>query len=151
MKWNGLKSKIREYLTRGMCPRELALTITLAILLGVFPLYGVTTMLMIMVSQRFRLNTPLMLSTGYLFTPLLFVLWIPFIRLGHYLTHFWSTPTALPNFDSIFDQGGLDLIINFSSWVLMGILGWIVVSFVLIWALYFPALFLVKRLIPKLC
>lgn len=82
------KNRLRAILQQGLTRKELAVSMTLGFLLGIFPLYGVTTLLIVFVAYRWKLNHAVMISVGYLFTPLLFVFWIPFIRVGELLFFF---------------------------------------------------------------
>ncbi|MCC6722999.1 MAG: DUF2062 domain-containing protein, partial [Saprospiraceae bacterium] len=56
------KEKIKEFLRQGATPKALATSSTIGLLLGVFPVLGVTTLMMGAISVRWRLNLPLMLG-----------------------------------------------------------------------------------------
>lgn len=144
-----LKSKLLEYLSRGLCPKALALTITLAFILGIFPFYGVTTFLMLFVANRLRLNTAVMISTGYLFTPLIFVFWIPFIRLGQWLTFHGDPKVSLEGLKTAKEVGGFQVLTEFSELIFYGIIGWIWMFPIALGLIYFPLLFLLKRFQKK--
>lgn len=123
-----LKTRIQGYLLRGLCPKQIALTVALAFVLGIFPLYGTTTLLMLVTASRLRLNSALMISTGYLFTPLLFVFWIPFIQLGQWILQLPALELTQAQWSQILEKEWIELIREFSVTVLKGILGWLIVS-----------------------
>ncbi len=77
-----LLKKLSGFLTQGTSPQSLALSTTIGLLLGIFPLLGVTTVTMTALSLRFPLNLPLMLGLSYLTCPIQVLMIIPFIRLG---------------------------------------------------------------------
>ena len=149
MKRFNLKSKILEYLSRGLCPKQLALTITLAFILGIFPFYGVTTFLMLLVANRLRLNAAVMIPTGYLFTPLIFVCWIPFIHLGQWMSFQDNQTISLERLKAAIDAGGFQVLTEFSELIFFGIIGWIWMFPIALGAIYFPLLFLLKRFQKK--
>ncbi len=80
-----IKAKFLGFLKQGTSPRKLALSTTIGLLLGIFPMLGVTTFVMALVAVRFRLNLPLMLFVSYLIYPVQIFLIIPFVRLGEWL------------------------------------------------------------------
>lgn len=146
MKRFDIKSRLLKYLSRGLCPKQLALMISLSFVLGIFPLYGVTTLLMLLVSNRLRLNAALMISTGYLFTPLLFVFWIPFIKIGLWMTFQDNQNLSLEGLKSVMDSGGFQVVTEFSELIVLGIIGWLWIVPIVLGVTYFPLLFLLKRL-----
>jgi len=66
-------------------PDTLALSVGLALVLGVFPVYGCPTLLCAAAAIVLRLNLPAMQLVNALTTPLQLALWIPFHRLGDLL------------------------------------------------------------------
>ena len=85
--------KLGGFLQQGTSPKALAISTTIGLLLGVFPMLGVTTLLMTAISLRFRLNLPLMLAVSYLIYPFQILLFIPFIRFGEWMSG--ATPIGL--------------------------------------------------------
>lgn len=47
-------------LSQGMTPRTLAVTCSLGVVLGIFPLFGTTTLICLGVAILFRLNIPIL-------------------------------------------------------------------------------------------
>jgi len=69
----------------GVTAETLALSIGLALVLGVFPVYGCPTLLCAAAAIVLRLNLPAMQLVNALTTPLQLALLIPFHRLGDWL------------------------------------------------------------------
>jgi uncharacterized protein (DUF2062 family) len=69
----------------GVTAETLALSVGLALVLGVFPLYGCPTLLCAAAAIVLRLNLPAMQLVNALTTPLQLALLIPFHRLGNLL------------------------------------------------------------------
>ena len=88
-----LYSQTLAFFKQGASPKALALSSTVGLLLGLFPVIGVTTVVMMALAWLFRLNLPLMLSLSYLIYPLQIILIIPFIRFGEWL--FGAPPLGL--------------------------------------------------------
>jgi len=77
--------QLKVLLKQGTSPRALALSTTLGVLLGLFPILGTTTIAITVIALAFRLNLPLMMALSYLVYPLQLMLIIPLIRFGEWL------------------------------------------------------------------
>ena len=84
-KKNYIKSVLAQALYQGLTPRKLALTCAFGVVLGLFPVFGVTTLLCFVAAFLFRLNIPIIQLVNYLIAPLQLILIIPFIQVGIYL------------------------------------------------------------------
>jgi uncharacterized protein (DUF2062 family) len=80
-------------LTQGITPEKVALSLAFGIVLGVFPVLGLTTILCAAAALIFRLNLPAIQLVNYLIYPLQLFLLLPFIRLGERL--FRAAPLRL--------------------------------------------------------
>lgn len=85
--------KLKGFIGQGTSPKALAISTTIGLLLGIFPVFGITTLVMAAIALRFRLNLPLMLAVSYLSYPFQILLIIPFLRLGEWISG--STPLGL--------------------------------------------------------
>ncbi|KAJ3295269.1 hypothetical protein HK104_002859 [Borealophlyctis nickersoniae] len=72
----------KQALRAGTSPSKLALTISLGITLGIFPILGVTTFLCFLAAWRWSLNIPLIQAVNLIMTPVDIALSIPFMRMG---------------------------------------------------------------------
>ena len=80
-----LKKVIAQALYQGLSPRRLALTCAFGVVLGIFPVFGLTTLLCFAAAFLFRLNIPIIQLVNYVIAPLQLILIVPFIKLGSYL------------------------------------------------------------------
>jgi uncharacterized protein (DUF2062 family) len=84
----------------GVTAETLALSIGLALVLGVFPVYGCPTLLCAAAAIVLRLNLPAMQLVNTLTTPLQLALLIPFHRLGDLLLPGAAGPRVSPGVHS---------------------------------------------------
>lgn len=82
---NRLKTIVRAQLTQGVTADELALTCSLACVIGTFPFFGTTTALCFIVGVMFRLNQPLLQALNYSLTPIHLILVPVFLKLGEFI------------------------------------------------------------------
>ncbi len=69
-------------LRRGVSPKRLAWSLAVALLVGVNPFIGLTTILMLLVAWIFRLNYVATQIGIHVVAPLQWLLFLPFIHLG---------------------------------------------------------------------
>lgn len=72
-------------LSHGVTPEKIAVSLSLGIVLGVFPALGTTTLLCFAAALLFRLNLPAIQLTNAAAYPLQLLLFIPFMKLGEKL------------------------------------------------------------------
>ncbi len=119
-----IKAKFLGFLKQGTSPRKLALSTTIGLLLGIFPMLGVTTFVMALVAVRFRLNLPLMLFVSYLIYPVQIFLIIPFVRLGEWLMGAQPIVLTLEGLEASFRAGFFDALQKLGTANLMAVAGW---------------------------
>jgi uncharacterized protein (DUF2062 family) len=76
---------VLDLLRQGVTPEKIALSLTLGVALGVFPVLGSTTALCALAAVILRLNLPAIQIVNYFVYPLQIALLIPFFRLGERL------------------------------------------------------------------
>ena len=121
----------------GASPETVVLSIAMALLLGIFPMYGCPTLLCVAAALLFRLNLPAMQAVNLLSSPLQLALWAPFNRLGARLLH-------LP--------GGRELAARIGEALLHAVTGWCCVAIplgILIYLSLRPALRRMERAKPE--
>ena len=74
-----------DLLKQGITPQKLALSVSLGIVLGVFPVIGSTTLLCAAAGFCFKLNQPAIQLVNYVVYPLQFLCLIPLYRAGEWL------------------------------------------------------------------
>jgi uncharacterized protein (DUF2062 family) len=73
------------WLSQGISPRRLALTLALGFAVGCIPLVGLPTVLCAALALALRLNLPAIQVANYVAMPLQLALIVPFVRLGRWL------------------------------------------------------------------
>ncbi len=74
------------WLSQGISPRRLALTLALGFAVGCIPLVGIPTVLCAGLALALRLNLPVIQAANYAAMPLQLALILPFVRLGGWIT-----------------------------------------------------------------
>ncbi len=116
--------KFKGFLKQGATPKALAASSAVGLVLGVFPVLGVTTLMMGAISVRWRLNLPLMLAVSYLIYPLQIVLLVPFVRLGEWLTGVAPANFSLDAMTDAFAKNFTAALIDLGASNLVAVLGW---------------------------
>jgi uncharacterized protein (DUF2062 family) len=73
------------WLSQGISPRRLALTLALGFAVGCIPVVGIPTLLCAGLALALRLNLPAIQAANYAAMPLQLALIVPFVRLGGWL------------------------------------------------------------------
>jgi uncharacterized protein (DUF2062 family) len=93
------------WLSQGISPRRLALTLALGFAVGCIPVFGIPTLLCVALALALRLNLPAIQAANYVAMPLQLALIVPFVRLGRWLvpTHLGraAAPNALPHLPAL--------------------------------------------------
>lgn len=120
--WQTLMHALRQ----GTSPKKLALTCAFGVVLGIFPVYGSTTLLCFGVALVLRLNVVVIQAVNYLLTPVQLVLLIPFMQGGIWLFGWPAIPL---------DLAVLTTRIETDAWLLVRELGAVVGGGVVVWML----------------
>jgi len=124
-------------LAQGLTPEKLALGLATGLVLGLFPIVGVTTVLCLAAGFAFRLNHVALQLANHLAYPLQLPLILAFVRLGERLV---GAPRV--SFDPLalarhFHRDAPSFLREFGLTGLHGILGWSLVAPVLLAAAFF--------------
>ena len=128
LKQNKAAKKLLELCRQGTSPRQLAVSSTTALLLGIFPVFGVTTWITTFIAIRCKLNLPLMLALLYLVWPVQIGLAIPFLRLGEWFFQVPPLPLAVEEIQLAFEADFLGALGKFGEANLFAVGGWLAVS-----------------------
>ena len=77
----------RRLLQSGISPSDLALAVTIGIVIGCLPIFGISTLLCVGVAVSLRLNLIAIQVANWFAMPLQILLFLPFLRLGQWLFH----------------------------------------------------------------
>lgn len=119
--------KIKDFFKQGSSPKAMALSTTIGILLGLFPVLGITTWVIPLIALRLRLNVALMLALSYLAWPLQVLLIIPFLRFGEWLWEMPPFPLSLEKLQTAFETSFLGAMNDFWAANLCAAAGWLVI------------------------
>ena len=135
-----------DLLEQGLTPERLALSLAVGLVLGLFPVVGVTTLLCVAAGFVFRLNHLALQLANHLAYPLQLPLVLAFVRLGERLV---GAPRV--SFDPLelvrhFERDAAGFLREFGLTGLHGILGWSTVAPVVLLAGFFSLRPLLRRL-----
>lgn len=137
-----LVEPVKTQLTRGMSVEKVSWTISLGLVLGVFPVMGTTSLVCLFAGWVFRLNQALLHGFKALVYPLHLALILVFIRMGERL---WGSPLitfSVPELLSKFKADPVQFGRDFGMAALQGVSAWLLVApfaVVLIrWAVFPP-------------
>ena len=136
---------IINLLKQGITPEKISLCIALGVMLGVFPVIGSTMILCTIASLSLKLNLPLIQVIRYLVYQLQFIFLIPFIRFGEWVLSVPPFPISIEALVDMIKTDIIQTIITFWDATMHGILGWIIVSCMMIPLIYFLFLPILRR------
>lgn len=143
-----LARPLRELLHQGHTPEKIALSVALGITIGLFPIFGTTTILCLVVAVALRLNHPAIQLTNQLMYPLQLPLIVVFIRLGESMLGAAPIPFSATLMVAELRANPSGLFERFGTAGLHGILGWAAVAPVTI-GLAYAVLVPVVRLLTR--
>jgi uncharacterized protein (DUF2062 family) len=136
---------IVQALSQGITPRKLAVTCALGVVIGIFPIFGTTTLFCLAVALIFRLNIPLIQLVNYLVAPLQLILILPFIRMGTYVFRLNPFPYTAEELTSMFRNDFWFLLKETGMALVIGIGVWVVISVPLFFLLFYLSLWFISR------
>jgi len=116
--------KFKELFKQGITPKQIALSITVATVVSLFPIFGISTLVLTALAVRFKLNLPIMIVLSYIIEPIKAILFVPFINIGETL---FGTEHTLLTFQAIkasYDLSFWTTVKSLSYELLCGFAGW---------------------------
>lgn len=137
------------WLSQGISPQRLAVTLALGFAVGCIPVIGIPTVLCAGLALALRLNLPAIQAANYAAMPLQLALIVPFVRLGGWLVSTPEHPAQYLVPHTVNHFSALNIATLMSGWAGEALLAWLVaaVPAVLLMTL---ALNLMLRRIPAL-
>jgi uncharacterized protein (DUF2062 family) len=80
-----MRMQVENWLSQGVSPQRLALTLALGFAIGCLPMIGIPTALCMIIAVSLRLNLPAIQVANYAAMPLQVALIFPFVRLGNWM------------------------------------------------------------------
>ncbi len=142
------------WLSQGISPRRLALTLAVGFAVGCIPVVGIPTLLCAALAMALRLNLPAIQMANYVAMPLQLALIVPFVRLGRWLvpTHNGPAPMHIgPAFapHALLHLPALHLAASVGDMAGQALLAWLLVAIPAV-ALLTPVLLMMLRRIPAM-
>jgi uncharacterized protein (DUF2062 family) len=115
-------------LRAGLSPRQLALCIAIAIVVGNIPVLGVSTILCTFIALIFRLSLPAILLVQAAMAPTQLLLIIPFVRLGEWSLGAPRQVVSVKAGVAVLSQGVWQTIVVQRDAILHATLAWAVIA-----------------------
>ncbi len=119
-----LKRSSALWLSQGISPRRLALTLALGLAIGCIPVFGIPTLVCAALAFGLRLNLPAIQAANYAVMPLQFLLIVPFVRLGNWL--FASGQIQAARASALAHASPLSVIQGFAALAAQALLAWLI-------------------------
>jgi uncharacterized protein (DUF2062 family) len=142
-----LKLKSAHWLSQGVSPRRLALTLALGLAIGCIPIFGISTLLCAALAFALRLNLPAIQAANYAAMPFQLLLILPFVRLGAWL--FFSGQAQVTRVSALTHATPIAIIQQFGSLAAQAMVAWLILAIpavILLTAAFTPLL----RRVPAL-
>lgn len=129
----------------GLTPENLAFSVTIGIVSGIFPVIGMTTLLSILLTMLFRQNLLIVQSVQWILALAQIVLIIPFMQFGAYLLNQHGMHISMQQINHAFQPGLLSGIKTVGLFHLYGILTWFILAIPASAISYYGFLFVFQR------
>jgi len=141
---------IRGLLQQGLSPQKIALCLALGVAISSVPIsFGLGTALCTAAALALRLNLPAIQAANWASAPLQVLLFIPYMRVGEFLTRAKPLPLSIAQITAMFHADFWGSLARLWGSILRATLGWAVAApleVLVIYAVLLPLL----RLIPAL-
>jgi len=114
------------WLSQGVSPRRLALTLALGLAIGCLPVIGISALVCAALALALRLNLPAIQAANYAAMPLQLLLIIPFVRLGGWL--FSSGRVQAASSSALLHASPLALVREFGSLAGHALVAWLILA-----------------------
>jgi len=144
-----LKRSAAHWLSQGVSPRRLALTLALGLAVGCIPVVGIPTLVCAALAFALRLNLPAIQAANYAVMPLQFLLIVPFVRLGGRL--FASSQIEAARASDLAHTSPLLLVQGYCGLAAHALVAWLILAVpavILLTAAFTPILRRVPALAP---
>ena len=135
-----LVQPIFSLLRQGITPEKLALSVSLGVSLGIFPMIGSTTILCFVIGWIFRVNQPAIQLVNYFTYPLQLALLVPFLQMGSRIFGDGAIPFSLQDIFAM---------LTTDTWSAVGTLWWASVRAIAVWLLIGPLLTVILYILLK--
>lgn len=141
-----IRTAVLSQLRQGITVEKLAISLALGLVLGIFPILGMTTMLCFVAAAAFGLNQPVTQLVNYLAYPLQIPLMFFFVRLGEWIYGAQPATFSVARLVELFHESPWGLLQQFGLTGLHGITGWLLVAPAISVLVYYGFLSALRRL-----
>jgi uncharacterized protein (DUF2062 family) len=137
-------------LRQGVTPQKLALSLALGAVVSVMPVLGVTTLVALALSAMLRLNHVAVVAANYAAYPLQIILFIPFFKMGAWVTRGPPVPFSLGQVQAEMAAGIWPTVLKYAEANARAMAAWLLLAPLATWLLYLALRPLLSRLpIPR--
>ncbi|SHM89117.1 DUF2062 domain-containing protein [Flavobacterium chilense] len=126
--FQNLLLKIKKPFQQGLSGIAITNAIIVSLLFTVFPVFGITTILITFVAIKFKLNLPIMVLISYIASPLQFLFFLPFIHIGEAIMNTKHTLLTVQEIKNAFDISFFNTIKQLLFELICGVSGWILLA-----------------------
>ena len=141
-----IRDPIHRQLTQGLSPEKVAVTVAVGLTIAVNPIVGTTTILCFAAAVALRLNQPIIQAINFSTYALQLLLIFPFIRFGEWLFRAPREHRSLERLLALMREDFGRALADVGVTLLHAFVAWIVVSPLLVAALYYGTLPVFRRL-----
>jgi len=135
-----IREPIHRQLTQGLSPEKVAVTVAVGLTIAVNPIIGTTTILCFAAAVALRLNQPIIQAINFSTYALQLLLLFPFIRLGEWLFRAPRERRPLGRLLALMREDFGRAMADVGVTLLHAFVAWLIISPLLIAALYFGTL-----------
>lgn len=136
-----IKQTIFNELAKGLTPKKIAQSLSFGIIIGIFPLLGLTTLLAFIIGHAFKLNHAILQSVNYVMYPIQIILIPIYIKFAAYILSIPDVPIRPDIIIKLFISSPWNFIRKYSIVAVGELIIWTIVGVILYFAL-------IKILIP---
>ena len=136
---------IKKLLSEGLSPKRIAIAIALGIMIGIIPIYGVSTAMCGLVIWGFKLNAPVLFANHYAMTFVTPFLIIPFLRIGEWIFRAEPMPLSVTQLTEKFSEDAWGFFQEFGWSFLHASVGWVVSLPIVVGRIYVVSLLVIER------
>ena len=124
------------FLRQGVSPSQLAMAISIGIVIATVPVFGASTLLCAVAIWMFRLNPAAVLFINQIAYPLQFICYIPLIRAGEWIFRAPHIPLSIPQLFALFKDDLWGAIGKLWWSTLYALAVWMVLAIAVSWVLH---------------
>jgi uncharacterized protein (DUF2062 family) len=131
---------IRTQLTQGVAPDQIAATVAVGTACSLFPIFGVTSIVNLIVGLGLRMNQPILQSLNQLLGPLQIALILVYVRMGEFIWQSSERHFTLKDMLREFRERSLGDFLQQFGWAgAHALTAWLITSPFLVGAIYLAA------------